>query len=184
MRHLAPRVVRAALISAAFALAACSGPGSSTVPGAAGAGTFGSPQSAEQPQIRAIGVQPDTTCPKQYYNCYTFSLSKGLAIDWCYGPSSNPCSETGKYKWSGGVCASSNKMCYPPHPFLKPFVVKWSGPLKCKTTCTGTYELDKLTKGSPAPKKTTKYAFKQDIHACPKAGGKCVDAHVGLSVTS
>jgi hypothetical protein len=184
MRHLAPWAVRSALISAAFALAACSGPGSSSVPGAVGAQTLGAPQAAGQSQLNALGVQPDTTCPKQYYNCYTFSLSKGLAIDWCYGPSSNPCSETGKYKWTGGVCASSNKLCYPPHPFLKSFVVKWTGPFKCKTTCTGTYELDKLTKGSPAPKKTTKYAFKQDIHACPKAGGKCIDAHIGLSVGS
>ena len=182
MSHLARRLTIAALFPTILALTACGGPGSSAVPGA---GTLAGPQAvASQPQFSALGVQPDTTCPKQYYKCYTFSLSKGLKINWCIGPTSDPCADSNAYKWSGGVCSYSNKFCYPPHPFLKSFVVKWSGPFNCGTTCKGTYEVDKLTKGSPAPKKTTKYAYKQDIHACPKAGGKCLDAHIGLSVGS
>jgi hypothetical protein len=169
------------LLSVAFAVTACGGPGASAVPGA---GSLAGPQAAGQLQFTALGTQPDATCPKQYYKCYTFSLSKGLTIHWCYGTSSDPCSATNKYKWSGGVCSSSNKTCFPPHPFLKSFVVKWSGPFNCKASCKGTFEVDNLTKGSPAPKKTTGYAYKQDIHICPKAGGKCGDAHIGLSVSS
>lgn len=177
--NLARRLIVAAFLPVSFALAACAGPGSSTVPGA---GAFAAPQAVQGPQLSVLGAQPDTTCPKQYLKCYTFSLSKGLRINWCYGPTSNPCSQTNTLKWSGGVCSSTNKFCYPPHPFLKSFIVKWSGPYNCKTTCKGQYEVDKITKGIPPPKKTTTYAYKQDIHGCPKTGGKCLDGHIGLAV--
>jgi hypothetical protein len=181
-RDFRHRLVPALLISATLALPACNGISSSAVPPGADAGTLNSVAAGER--ITAVGAQPDATCPKQYYNCYTFSLSKGLTIHWCYGTTSDPCNETSKFKWSGGVCLASNKSCVPPHPFLKSFVVKWTGPFNCKSTCKGTYEVDKLTKGSPAPKKTTGYGFKQDIHICPKSGGKCADAHVGIKVSS
>ena len=120
------------------------------------------------------------TCPKRFLDCDTVSAKHGALLIWCYGPSSDPCSDSdaGDVTWSGVVCLAKGATCKKP---IKQLTAAWSGPFKCKAKdkCTGTYELDTITPG-PGLKQTKSYLYKQDIHIC--ASASCEDAYVGLNV--
>ncbi len=185
---MAPRFSRwaapAIITLAALGLAACAG-GMSTTPNAQGvtqassAGALG----AERPQIANSNVALTGSCPSSYLSCVTVSKKKGADITWCYGPGSDPCSDSnaGKGKWSGLVCLAKTSQCTKP---IKQLKAKWSGPFKCKAKnkCMGTYELDKLIPG-PGLKVTQQYLYKQHIHLCIKSTGGCQDAYIGINVS-
>ncbi len=174
--------VPATLMAAAFALSACAGNNLSATPNVEG---FNQAASAgadigTRSGITILGAQPNVKCPKQYLDCETVSKKKGLALMWCYGPSSAQCSETNQFTWSGIVCGAKGKTCKKP---IKQLTAKWTGPFKCrkkdKCLSKGYYELDTIKPG-PGLKVTTKYVYKQDIHIC--ASGSCQDAYIGLNV--
>lgn len=178
--------VAAALVSAAFVLSACAGNSGPSVPAAPiqNSSSLFAPLGG-QPALSAFGAHSDaTTCPKKYLDCFTYSLKKGLKVNWCYGPTSDACKDTKDYKWSGIVCDAKGATCKKP---IEQLTAKWTGPFKCtkKTNCPGMskgfYELDTITKGKTPPKITTKYAYKQDIHIC--AGTSCQDVYIGINVS-
>ena len=127
-----------------------------------------------------LNAQPNVSCPSKFYACVTVSQKHGLELYWCYGPKSDPCSNSnaGRPKWSGIVCTAAGTTCKAP---IKQLTAKWSGPFRCgsKVNCNGTYELDKLTPG-PGLKQTKQYAYKQDVHIC--VGKKCQIDLIGLNV--
>ena len=178
-RWAAPAIVT----FAALGLAACAG-GMSTTPNAQGISQASSVGAlgAERPQIANPNVALTGSCPSAYLDCVTVSKSKGLDIIWCFGPSSDPCGDSvsNKYKWSGLVCLAKTSSC---KKAIKQLKAKWSGPFKCqaKDKCTGTFELDKLIPGTGL-KVTPQYLYKQHIHVCPKGGGSCSDAYIGINV--
>lgn len=169
-----------ALLSAAFLLSACAG---SSTPAFLSASNQGESSSALGGGniLTAMGVRADAKCyPKFTAGCFTFSLSKGLRISWCYGPSSDRCKTTQDYTWSGDVCLAVSKDC----DAIKPLTATWSGPYKCKLgkTCQskGYYELDTITKGKKPPKPTKKYLYKQEIDIC---SGSCHTYYIGINVS-
>lgn len=182
LRFFKTPVLTASILPVALALSACSGGSGSAVPTVSNQNAF-SQSFANQVELTPTGTQPNTgTCPSRFTaGCYTFSLSKGLKVAFCYGPSSDRCSTTKDYTWSGNVCLTKAKRCKP----IAQLKAKWTGPFKCtKKTCKsrGEYELDTITKGSPAPKKTQQYVYKQQIHIC--GGGGCVNYWLGINVGS
>ena len=175
----------ATLTLAAFVLSACSGGNLASTPSAQGvnqARIVGA-SSAERSQLANPNLLPSGSCPSQFTYCVTISKKHGANLIWCYGPPSNPCSnsDSGKAKWSGVVCLSKTKTCKTP---IKQITAKWSGPYTCKSSdnCVGTYELDALKPGSGL-KETQKYLYKQDVHICPKKGAdKCEIVPLGINV--
>lgn len=177
-----PLLVPASIAATLFALSACSAGSGQPVPltptqSAAAYSQF----FAGQEGLTALGaVQNTGSCPAKFNaGCYTFSLSKGLKIGWCYGPSSDRCGNTKDYKWSGNVCLAKARRCKP----IAQLKAKWTGPFKCtKKICTskGFYELDTITKGSKPPKVTQQYVYKQQIRIC---GSKCVTYYIGINVS-
>ena len=176
-------VMPAATLTMLFALFACAGGPGSPVPLTPGQNTPASFQTAgSQEGLTAGGTEPNaTSCPSKFTGgCYTFSLSKGLKIGWCFGPPSDRCSKTKDYAWSGNVCLAKTKKC----AAIEQLKAKWTGPFKCtKNLCTskGTYELDTITKGSKPPKVTKLYAYKQQIHIC--GNGVCENDYIGINVS-
>jgi hypothetical protein len=175
-------VAAASTVTILFALSACAGGTNSPVPLAPGQNTSGFSQAAgSQERLTAVGTQPNaTSCPSKFVGCYTFSLSKGLKLGWCFGPPSDRCAETKDVAWSGNVCLAKATKC----SAIEQLKAKWTGPFKCtKTLCTskGTYELDTITKGATPPKVTTQYAYKQLIHIC--SNGDCENSYIGISVS-
>jgi hypothetical protein len=172
----------AAIITAGFALTACAGNNGSPVPlgpnQISPTGLFGA-----QLHGMAQGGVPAAApkCPSQYLQCFTVSLKKGLVINWCDGTKKEPCIDTSKYTWSGDVCeATSTPTCGP----IKQMTAAWTGPFPCKKdpkACGGTkkgdYEVDTISIGSPKPKKTKKYLYKQEIELDGSAA-----AYIGLNV--
>lgn len=172
----------AAFAAAVLALAACAGNTGSPVPLAfnqiqpAGFQGFGAGLHAA-----TTGVLP-AACPKGDIECFTVSLKKGLTVDWCYGPKSNPCDETSKYTWSGAVCTAKAKTCKP----IEQMTAKWTGPFACKKAITicgkkftsgDEYVVDKISIGKTPPKQTKSYAYKQEIELDSAAAG-----YIGLNV--
>ena len=132
-------------------------------------------------QLTVIGDRGTVAakCPKQYIACFTYSLASGLVINWCYGPSSSPCSQTNTLTWSGeaGHYNAKTKV----FKASKAIVATWTGPFQCAPSkCTGYYEVDTLTNGKKPPKQTKSYSWAQDIHYC--AGTSCADAYIGLLI--
>jgi hypothetical protein len=170
-------------LASALALSACAGGVGPSVPGAPGfsQAAFVGSHGGYQPRDQSPDAQPNLSCPKRYFACWTVSKSKGLDLIWCYGPSSDPCgdSDAGKAKWSGVVCDAKGATC---KGAIKVLTAKWSGPFKCqaKDKCEGTYELDKITPHAGL-KETSKIAYKQDIHVCVK-GGSCENVYDGFNV--
>jgi hypothetical protein len=183
MRSLTPAL---SVTVAAALLAACSS--SNGLP--PGGQAFGQMPSAVQhirgAQLTSMGsnVQPAATCSTKYLGCYTVSLSKGLDIDWCYGPKKDPCEDTTDYTWSGNVCTAKSKKC----GAIEQMTAAWSGPYKCTKKIAGCHkkkgdwEEDKISIGKTPPKKTTQYAYKQEIKVC--AGSSCGTYYIGLNVGS
>ncbi len=174
--------VRATLTVAAFALSACAGNNLSPTPNVEGfnqAASAGAEIGA-RPGLMTLNAQPNVKCPTKYLDCDTVSKKNGLVLNWCIGPSTNPCSKSsaGNYTWSGVVCDAKGKTCKKP---IKQLTAAWTGPFKCKKKdkCKGTYEVDTITPG-PGLKVTTKYAYKQDVHVCASSG--CQDVYIGLNV--
>ncbi|MBV9056753.1 MAG: hypothetical protein JO078_02800 [Candidatus Eremiobacteraeota bacterium] len=177
MRVISRWSVPAITVSAAFLLSACTG--GSTVPGGPGNEIPSASQRAGD-GLTAFGARSDAACPKKFTaGCFTFSLSKGLRISWCYGPSSDQCSTTQDYTWSGDVCSTKAKDC----DAIEPLRATWSGPYKCKVpkTCQskGYYELDTITKGKKPPKPTKLYVYKQQVSIC---SASCVTYYIGINV--
>ena len=172
------RTIGPASTSLLFVLSACTGGGPS-VPPVSGQNAPAFQAFATHAALSAVGVQANTpTCPTKYYNCYTFSLSKGLKIGWCYGPSSDRCGSTKDYNWSGNVCLAKARRCKP----IEALKAKWTGPFKCtRKICgsRGTYELDTITKGAQPPKITQQYAYKQQIKVC---AASCARYYIGINV--
>jgi hypothetical protein len=183
IHQMIPRLIRwtapATLTSAMLALTACAGGNWSAVPSAQGSSQIAS-VGVNQAHIAILNAQPNVTCPKQYLDCDTVSQKHGALLIWCYGPSSDPCSDSdaGEVTWSGVVCLAKGGTCKKP---IKQLTAAWSGPFKCKAKdkCKGTYELDTISPG-PGLKQTKSYLYKQDIHIC--ASASCEDAYVGLNV--
>lgn len=180
-RNLDRLVVPASFLSTLFVFSACSGGTGSVPPVSNQSAAAFSPSFGGGVGLSPAGIQPNaTSCPAKFTaGCYTFSLSKGLKIGWCYGPSSDRCGNTKDYKWSGNVCLAKAKRCKP----IAQLRAKWTGPFKCtKKICTsrGFYELDTISKGSPAPKVTQQYVYKQNIHIC---GASCVNYYIGINVS-
>lgn len=169
----------AVIVSAAFLLSACAGGTAPSLPAASSSGTAPF-DGARAEGVTAFGARTDTTCPKKFTaGCFTFSLSKGLKITWCYGPSSDPCKTTQDYKWSGDVCLAGARKCSP----IPQMTATWTGPFKCtKKACQspGKYELDTITKGKKPPKPTTKYLYKQQVNVCK---GSCAKYYIGINVS-
>ncbi|MBV9234041.1 MAG: hypothetical protein JO030_08370, partial [Candidatus Eremiobacteraeota bacterium] len=174
MRIISRWTVPVGIMSAAF-LTACAGGGPATPVGTNQALPL---VNGGGYQLTTIGARTDATCPKQFTaGCFTYSLSKGLKISWCYGPNSDPCSTTQNYKWSGDVCLATSKDCDP----IEQLTATWSGPFKCKPkVCTskGKYELDTITAGKTPPKPTNKYIYKQEIDICAKS---CSTYYIGIN---
>ena len=178
MRVISRWTVPAALLSAAFVLSACAG-GSPTVPAATNQ-TQSSPNGVGGYHLIALGARTDATCLKKFTaGCFTFSLKKGLKISWCYGPSSDPCSTTQDYTWSGDVCGSKKVDC----DAIEQLTATWSGPYPCKPKICkskGEYQLDTITKGKKPPKPTSKYVYKQEIDIC---SASCATYYIGINVS-
>ncbi len=169
-----------ATLTMTVVLSACAGGAVPTTPLSASGQTAAGFQGADRAQVANPALEPDTTCPQRFLDCATVSKTKGAEIIWCYGPQSDPCSDSnaGKVKWSGVVCLAKGPTCKGP---IKVLTAKWSGPFKCKASdkCKGTFELDTIKPG-PGLKQTSKYLYKQDIHICK--GASCEDAYIGLDV--
>lgn len=174
----------AALVTAALALTACAGSSGSPVPLApdqiSPAGVFES--GAQLHAVTSSEGVLAAACPKQYLDCFTVSLKKGLVIDWCDGPSKNPCGTTKKYTWSGDVCLAKSKTCNP----IEQMTAKWTGPFACKASVKvcggktkGSYVVDTISIGKTPPKKTKSYLYKQAIDLDSKLA-----ASIGLNVGS
>ncbi len=174
----------AASVSAAVTLTACAGSSGSPVPLAPGqmapAELFGS--AAQLHVVAPEGVPLPAACPKQYLDCATVSLKKGLVLDWCDGPSNtNPCTTTKKYKWSGDVCLAKATKCGK----IEQMTAAWTGPFPCSKkpkaciggTKKGDYEVDTISIGKTPPKQSKSYLYKQAV----ALDGK-VQAYVGLNV--
>jgi hypothetical protein len=172
-RLAAPAILASALV----ALSACGG---STVPSTPGssqnAAVGGAGVALEQAAL--MNVRPNATCSHKYVACETVSKSKGLELEWCYGPKSDPCSHSnaGKVKWTGVVCLAAGKGCSKP---IKQLTGKMTGPYKCKPSndCHGTWELDTITPEAGL-KETKQYIYKQDVRSC----SPCDSSLVGLDV--
>ncbi|MBV8196520.1 MAG: hypothetical protein JO263_00160 [Candidatus Eremiobacteraeota bacterium] len=180
MRVLSRWSVPATVVSAAFLLSACAGGTAPSVP-VANANASASHTLAGGDGITAFGARTDAKCPVKFTaGCFTYSLSKGLKISWCYGPSSDRCSTTQDYTWSGDVCGTRVKDCDP----IEALTATWSGPYKCKVpkTCQskGHYELDTITKGKKPPKPTKVYVYKQEIDIC---SASCATYYIGINVS-
>ncbi len=171
-------ILPAILMAAAFAFSACAG-GNLSTPSVQGLSQAASAaHNGGEMGAAILNAQPNVTCPSRFFACVTVSQKHAIELDWCYGPPSDPCSNSnaGKPKWTGIVCAAAGNTCKAP---IKQLTAKWSGPFKCGKGCNGTYEVDKLTPG-PGLKQTKQYAYKQDVHIC--AGKKCLIDLVGLNV--
>lgn len=169
----------AAFAAAVLALTACAGSTGSPVPLANQVPPAGFPNSGAGLHAATLGVLP-ASCPSGFINCFTVSLKKGLTIDWCDGPKSNPCVDTGNYKWSGAVCKTTAKVCKP----IEQMTAKWTGPFACKKTIkicagktTGKYVVDRISIGKTPPKQTKSYIYKQEI----ELNGSYA-AYIGLNV--
>ncbi len=180
MRLISRSWLPAVFLSAAFALSGCGGGSAPTLPDASNQipSSFNDRVGGEG--ITALGARMDEACAKKFTaGCFTFSLSKGLKISWCYGPSSDRCKTTQDYTWSGDVCLTATKDC----DAIKPLTATWSGPYKCKVgkTCQskGHYELDTISKGKKPPKPTKKYVYKQQINVCATS---CITYYIGINV--
>src|SRR5580658_2226106 len=133
--QMIPRLIRwtapATLTSAMLALTACAGGNWSTVPSAQGSSQIASvgAKSVNQAHIAILNAQPNVTCPKRYLDCDTVSQKHGALLIWCYGPSSDPCSDSdaGEVTWSGVVCLAKGAACKKP---IKQLTAAWSGPFK------------------------------------------------------
>lgn len=172
----------AALVAAVLGLAACAGSSSPVplVPGqmtTAGFNHYGT-------QLRVVtpeGMPMAATCPKKYLACATVSLTKGLVLDLCYGPSSDsPCSTTKNYKWSGDVCLAKARKCAK----IEQMTAAWTGPFRCSKkpkacggVTKGDYVVDTISIGKTPPKKSQTYLYKQAIDLSGN-----VLAHIGLNV--
>ncbi|HEY6450499.1 MAG TPA: hypothetical protein VIX60_07460 [Candidatus Cybelea sp.] len=173
-------ILPAILMTATCAFSACAG-GNLSTPSVQGLNQAAS-AAHDGGEIGAaiLNPQPNVSCPSKFYACVTVSQKRGLSLYWCFGPKSDPCSnsDVSKRKWSGLVCAAAGTTCKAP---IKQLTAKWSGPFRCggKFNCNGTYELDKLTPG-PGLKQTNQYVYKQDVHIC--AGKKCQIDLIGLNV--
>jgi hypothetical protein len=176
------RSLPGALAAAVFGLTAC-------------AGSIGSPVSLTPNQISPAGFRDSgaqlratatsksvlpAACAKKYLGCYTVSRKHGLVIDWCDGPTSDPCVDTKNYTWSGDVCKSNAETCNP----IEQMTAKWTGPFKCTTkikvcgdSTKGTYEADTISIGKNPPKPTKSYAYKQEIILSGSSAG-----YVGFNV--
>ncbi len=171
----------AILASATLAMSACAGSNWSTMPNAQGSSQVASAgaRSAGHSKV-ALNAQGNAACAKRYIECVTVSLKHGAELLWCWGPSSDPCSDSdaGEVTWSGVVCLAKGATC---KKAIKQLTAKWTGPFKCKAKdkCTGTYELDTIKPGAGL-KQTKSYTYKQDIHVC--SGTSCQDAYVGMNV--
>lgn len=180
-RILNPLLVPASILASLFALSACSAGTGQPVPlTPTQSATAYSQFFAGQEGLTVLGARQNTgSCPAKFTaGCYTFSLSKGLKIALCYGPSSDRCSTTKDFRWSGNVCLAKARRCKP----IAQLKAKWTGPFKCtRKTCDskGFYELDTITKGSNPPKLTQQYVYKQQVHIC---GSTCVNYYIGINV--
>lgn len=171
-----------ALLTAGTLLcSACAGGSSPSLPFTANQGSSVFNTLGGGKGVTALGARTDITCPKQYTEgCYTFSLSKGLNIAWCYGTTKDTCKDTKESKWSGDVCLAKTKKCGP----IEELTAKWTGPFKCKEKICkskGYYELDTISKGKKPPKITSKYLYKQEITLC--LGTSCAHYYIGLNVS-
>ncbi len=183
--HYPRWAVAAALISAAFALSAC---GAGTSPASAGPGTSGiagAQHVAEQNRLTVVGIHSKAApqCNTSLFpsGCFSFSNSKGLLLDWCYGPPSDPCGETaGLSNWSGGVTRVKNGA------LVKAFHVTYVGPFYCSPSTCGTgfgsFEEDRMAPHKHKPLKlTNRYVYKQTVNACTSSS--CVTlGTVGINV--
>lgn len=165
-----------ALAAGSFVLSACAA-GSSVVP-ASSSQLSSSARSAQAPT--AFGAMRGDACPRQFTaGCYTFSLSKGLSIVWCYGPASDRCKNSNEVMWSGDVCLTNDRKCVP----IEQLRASWSGPYKCKSSTCGSkgyYERDTISKGKRPPRETQQYVYKQLIHLCTSAS--CAKYYIGINV--
>lgn len=167
-----------AFAAAALALTACAGSSGLPVPLAPDQVSSGGIQLYAAPEFEAA---PAAACPKQYLQCFTVSLKKGLVIYWCNGSKKDPCKDTKKSTWSGNVCLAKSKKCKP----IEQMTAAWTGPFPCKSkpkdcvnhTKIGDYETDTISIGKTPPKQTKKYIYMQDIDLDSK-----VAATIGLNV--
>lgn len=167
----------AILTAASVILSACNGSTVPSTPGSIQNAVVGGTHVALE-QAAIINAQPNAGCPSHFVECHTVSKSKGLELGWCYGPKSDPCSNSNvkKVHWSGIVCLAAGKSC--PNP-IKELTGKMTGPYKCKPSqCNGTWELDTITPG-PGLKETKQYLYKQDVRICRSP---CTHTLVGLNV--
>ena len=178
LRQLGRRAAPAALLSAIFALAACSSSGMNATPSASGMAPVTGAQHIQASRLTILGIHPDGCSKKKFIACFTASLSGGGAtIDWCYGPPSSPCADTNTVTWSGNVCMTRTPS---PCAAIRKMIGTWTGPFACApSTCgTGSYEVDTITFGKKQPAITNgKYKYKQDIILSGSLGGD-----IGLAV--
>ncbi len=184
--QMIPRLIQWAtpvtLASAMLAMSACAGSNLSSMPNAQGSSQVASAGARSAGSgIAMLNAQVHAACPTKYIECITVSLKHGAELIWCWGPKSNPCSDSdaGEVTWSGVVCLAKGATC---KKSIKQLTAKWTGPFKCKAKdkCTGTYELDALKPGAGL-KQTKTLLYKQDIHVCT-TGTSCEDAYVGINV--
>jgi hypothetical protein len=141
--------------------------------------------------IRSASVRPNVTCPTEFIACFTVSAASGAVINWCYGPSSSPCSQTNTVLWSGIVCAEGTDGGAACGGTTDPDKTeemhsKWTGPFACNSTVCGTnpgtYEVDTI-KTEAGVKQNTKYVYEENIHICLVSNPtSCSDYEVGLNV--
>lgn len=140
--------------------------------------------------IRSASAHPNAACPTEFFTCFTVSAASGLIINWCYGPTSSPCSQTNTVTWSGIVCAEATDTgaaCGGTDPDrTEEMRAKWTGPFPCNATVCGTnpgtYEVDTI-KTEAGVLQNTHYVYEQNLHICLVSNPtSCQDAYIGLNV--